>query len=975
MRALCLWMLCIVPLFADETGDSYRRMVDRILVQINQQEGQKDATCWTTVRMMENFFAKKNLEDRASIVKIQANVAVVKKVWEKASREAGDRPRLNVADFAFFPKLDPLADMLNQAGSGELNHVQFFRDYSRITENWRIILSIVMFQLAEDKSLTLREPDEDALFRLAEISTIVTRDLLQEANLAAERARRNEIGLEEVKAAYRAVLKKHRLDAEPTGETKAGISFTREEREALLNHITRTVIRNKTDSLLKWNRIGPDDVMRLLEARIPEEITNPKVRKYMAKNVLSLAKRKWQDTPLGIEAMRSDTFFPFYIKGAQSERQDLRLLDLFWMHDHVENIFPKETLTNGDIIVRSETLSGKQLEYSFFFSDLDGMRDLALHWTLLAEFYEDEKALPLDPFAAELLTERISEYLVYLIDEGVRAYKGAPVGELFARKKEKQETFFDEKRQEQKKALFKSYDTRRFVEVTDRSPDLAREPCPIEPVDLLIKNAGAGFAIGDFNKDDLPDLFITGSGCNRLYRNKGDFRFEDVTSLLPGNLNAGPMDRFSKHALFADADNNGEMDLLIVHPLQPIKLFLQKGGTFVDASEQSGLVTDVGAFTATFFDYDNDGLLDLFIGHYQSKEQHPTLDGTNGGRNQLWHNEGNGVFKNVTDTAGLGSTNWTMASVAFDFDQDGLTDLFVANDFGHDQLYHNRGNGRFDEVGAYLGANDRGSGMNASVVDIDRDGDLDIYVTMIDMFSKNVSFKHPGHKDHLTVDERILNSSYYISGNKLLVYEQERFLPHEQVYFEPGEKGWGWGACFFDYDNDGDDDFYLSNGFIGFAAEQRNIFMVREHDYYFMLPHSDENAPMQTRAVAAIDLNNSGRIDLVVKDFNQGIRVLKNNVQNEFHWLKVRLQGVQSNGAGIGATVRVFNKNQTTQTKVVTCGSTYLSQEDTTLIFGLGTASTVDKVEVTWPGGRTQTVKGPIKAGQLLRIKEANDKS
>ena len=242
------------------------------------------------------------------------------------------------------------------------------------------------------------------------------------------------------------------------------------------------------------------------------------------------------------------------------------------------------------------------------------------------------------------------------------------------------------------------------------------------------KVMGSGIAVGDLNNDGYPDLFVGGEGLSRLFLNRGKSapgKFEDVTQAW--NLPAGLDD--CRSALFFDQDGDGDLDLLLIRSDAPFAPLPSRRGRFTDATSAVGLATHRGAHAATVFDSDGDGDLDIYVGYYGadavnrsgSKERNlPSLDGRNGSPNELWRLGPDGRYTEAAKAAGVADVGWALAASTFDYDRDGDLDLFLANDFGPDVLYQNKGDGTFGDVSERTGTNDRGSGMNASFTDVER---------------------------------------------------------------------------------------------------------------------------------------------------------------------------------------------------------------------------------------------------------------
>jgi hypothetical protein len=632
-----------------------------------------------------------------------------------------------------------------------------------------------------------------------------------------------------------------------------------------------------------------------------------------------------------------------------------------------------------------------------FAPSLDATRDSGIHWLALKSVLDGNDNYAITPFAAELLTEIVSEYALFLLKGSVQLAQGTeqekvtadivrrlpwkyPLGRFFP-DPEREKTGKGGPDAKVGEAIQARYTRPLFRERRELSKWSAS--CT-EGRDGFQGFMGSGLAVGDIDEDGRPDLFVAGDGCNRLLKNQGNYRFVDVSEAW----GIGELDGTSRHPVFADINGDGRLDLLVTQSDVPSKIFIQREGRFTDATDAYGLKTGEGAHNAHFFDYDRDGDLDLFIGHYGPSVDDtavPSLDGRNGYPNQLWRNEAGQKFVDVSEKAGVASTAWTLASAAVDIDQDGWLDFWLANDFGRDQVFRNRGDGGFEEIAQKLRVDDRGSGMNVSVLDVNHDGRPDVFISMIEMFSKTLRFILPHETTTFEVNDRILNSTYFMSGNKLFTSSDEGgFVNDTPSRLHPKRMGWAWGTAFFDYDNDGDDDAYLVNGWIEKSAffEQRNQFMVNEGGkFYPMSPGLTEKVAAErkypesyqgsSRADATVDLAGTGKQDLVITDYERGLFILPNNYPGLGNWIRVRLEGNAKNRFGVGAAVRVHAAGVAPLYRMANAGGEYLAQSQLPLHFGLGKAAQVERIVVRWPSGKETIEQGPIKPGQTVTVREA----
>ena len=507
---------------------------------------------------------------------------------------------------------------------------------------------------------------------------------------------------------------------------------------------------------------------------------------------------------------------------------------------------------------------------------------------------------------------------------------------------------------------------------------------------------GASASVADYDGDGFDDVFVTDSllgGKNHLYHNNGNFTFTDVAEKA-GVANANDEKNAVSDSLWFDFNNDGRPDLLVIR-FGHNQLYQNMGnGTFKDVSHAAGIDGYKNAITAIAFDYDRDGKLDLFVGNYfqpvnifnpETPRFFPESFETanNGGGVTVYHNNGNGTFTDVTDKVGLRLSGWTLDLGHADADNDGFDDLYVAADFGTDRFFHNNGNGTFTDITETAIGIDTKKGMNVDWGDFDNDGLLDIYVTNI-------------------TDDYMREGNFLWHNNGNLTFSD---VSRETNSFETG---WGWGAKFFDYDNDGWLDLYVTNGWVSAGKDSYvpDIFnMVTKPGIDFAdarnwppmgdkslsgyekkkLFHNEHGTLFKDQAgvhgvdsvrdgrgVAIADFDNDGRLDMFVANANGEPNLYRNTMPAGNHWVQFALEGTKSNRTAIGAQVRLTAGGMT-RLQFISGGNSFAGQSSNRVHFGLGDVSTIDQIEVRWPNGDHEVFKG-IAVDKLQKIVEGSSK-
>ncbi len=534
------------------------------------------------------------------------------------------------------------------------------------------------------------------------------------------------------------------------------------------------------------------------------------------------------------------------------------------------------------------------------------------------------------------------------------------------------------------------------------SAELARPSGPIEFVDVtsqagihfkhntgafgkkyLPETMGSGVCFIDYDNDGWQDIFLvnsmdwpehkTGKSFPALYHNNHDGTFTDVTR------EAGlAIETYGQGCAVGDYDNDGYEDLYLT-TVGSNHLFHNLGnGKFADVTAKAGVASPGFSASAVWFDYDNDGKLDLFVTHYidwsVEKDQYCTLDNKNksyctpqtykGESSRLYHNKGNGVFEDVTKQAGLLEPKSKALGVALlDYDNDGWMDLFVSNDTEPNKLYHNNHDGTFTDVGVTVGVafSDSGrvrAGMGADAADFDNSGFPSLVIGNFTNESMSL-YKNDG--SGLFTDESPRSGIAQMTTQSLT-----------------------FGCFFMDYDLDGLLDIFAANGHVSddIAVVQptlkyaqptgvyRNIGNRKFEDVSAKLGRAFQK-PVVARGIAYADFDNDGDLDLVITANNGPARLLRNENANQNDVLRIKLVGTKSNRDAIGAKVTLNLSTGATMTRMVKGGSSYLSQSELPLTFGLGKpgSTKIVRMQIVWPSGRKDTITD-LKPNQFITIQE-----
>lgn len=515
-----------------------------------------------------------------------------------------------------------------------------------------------------------------------------------------------------------------------------------------------------------------------------------------------------------------------------------------------------------------------------------------------------------------------------------------------------------------------------FTDVTKQAGISFQHCLGDDEISNILEATGSGCAFLDYDGDGWMDIFVVNGRylegisdpdsryknvrtTSRLYRNKGDGTFEDVTE----KAGVGAFG-YGMGVAVGDYDNDGHPDIYVTNYGKNVLYHNNGDGTFTDVTAKAGVACGQWSVGAIWIDYDKDGYLDLFVGNYlefdtkyrlfYEADVYPGPLAYPGQPSVLYHNNHDGTFTDVSAKAGINKKGRAMGVLSVDYDDDGWPDIFVANDAMQNYMYHNNGDGTFTEVGMKCGvafgeSGNAVSSMGGDFADFDGDGKLDLMVPAMNHIG---IFRNLGRG--LFEDVSVPTGVARVSA-----------------------QFWSWGGDFMDFDNDGWQDLLIANGDGHRLSEKQEQLLMRNvagpNGQRVFVDVSRSVGPyFDTRSVgrglATGDFDNDGDLDFFVLNIDQPSVLLRNDGGNRNNWITLQLVGTKSNRDGVGARVTV-RSGDFTQVAEKMSASSYLSQNDPRLHFGLGQRTKVDEITIKWPSGTTQKLK-EVKANQFLKVIE-----
>ena len=525
---------------------------------------------------------------------------------------------------------------------------------------------------------------------------------------------------------------------------------------------------------------------------------------------------------------------------------------------------------------------------------------------------------------------------------------------------------------------------------------------------------GGGVSVGDINNDGLDDIFFTGNLVpNKLYLNKGNMKFEDISEKagITGNH------QWFTGSTMADVNNDGWLDIYVCvsgkyQPSDNLLFINNKDNTFTECAKAYGINDKSSSVQATFFDYNNDGFLDLYVANYPiilvsmgaEFYHNKMIENKFEESGHLYKNNGNGTFTDVTDEAGVRNFGMSIGVVAMDFNNDGWKDLYISNDFNPpDRFYLNNGDGTFRDVVKEATFQTSIFGMGFDAADFNNDGLIDMFqidMTPEDHFRRMVNVIPMSQETFdLSLD---FGMHYQYMQNSLQlnngIFNSIPIYSNISLFAGVAYTDWSWGGVFLDMNNDGNKDLFVTNGVLK-DINNRDILDDPKGNVYFrqMKEYRPElfpstpvknyayknngdltftnksdtwgfDEPNLTNGMSYGDFDNDGDLDIVISTVNQVSSVYENKaVSKDHHYLKIKLAGPENNLFGLGSMVTV-KTGDITQYQELTLTRGYQSSVPPVIHFGLDNTAIIDELTVTWPDGKQQVMK-EVSADQTLKLK------
>ena len=1016
-------LLLVFTTFFTVTGQDNSN-ISEIIKKIHDLEKDKDPKCYATANRLEDFMYGTPLDEEARNLKIEIQKAIIYYLKEKGT-EIAIKDGVNVISPTILEQvlkdiseyeISKNGDYLYKLTTGTITVLKKdYNQYSSVSYGFRSLLSVEQ-DLTYFSEASLFSFNSEALQLANDYINLITLVTLKIADIKARKANENTITKKRLQDTWVLILSESK-----NKNTLAKITYPSQAKNNPIqkeghNRLIKEIINQKLSSYEKYNQVAESVFLRNIQVYFARQ-------KWPTDKEMSNSLRSYY-----LESLIQFTQALLDQSNMLASRDSSPIIRVKNVQQALHSFLPSYTNSFEDVNFFPSNVSNNIVIESY---DLDAFRDSGFHWRILGYALDDlqQKELrSLDPNAAEQLVEGIAQLGVLVlrlagdfshqnqqtvlrledinsgfikIQELISSYnfignapsitsiKSASASSDkatgFEIVTEKLGIDFEHKSSDWLNRLIRGYTTSHAEGV----------------IKLAIPPAfgGSGVACEDINGDGRVDVLLLGGFGNKLHLNSEENKFTDITDSSGINNWNTTLNSFGevRQPIVADFNNDGTQDIFITYVNEAHKMYKNiDGQTFEDVSATTHLGGENAvAGPATAFDYNNDGLLDIYIGYFGNYIEGtlPTLkrDNNNGMPNKLFKNLGNFVFEEVVFTENNASNNgWTQAIGHADINQDGLQDIIVGNDFGVNKYYINSTNGLFTEESTALGTDKPSYTMNVGITDLNGDLFPDFYISNIVVMQKDEKYVSPNADTQMKFDPKKMANIRTVEANDLFLSNVEQnSLKSYRLSTNIGRgysaTGWSWDADFFDFDNDGDEDLYCLNGMNDFSvyssenpfyferqqdsktityaqsSREKNVFFVNEGGE--LVNRAEElgaDLNSNARSASYFDFDNDGDLDIIVNNYHEKATVLENKASNDNNWIKIKLIGDPTqrvNRDAIGSTIILNGKSHKNIWREIHSTSGYLSVHPKEQHFGLGSDEEVT-IEVRWSNGQTFKING-----------------
>ncbi len=996
-----------------------------IIQKIHELEKNKDPKCYATANRLEDFMYGTPLDEQARNLKIEIQKEIILYLKQSSSNNAIKDTSHKILPkhlHEVITKISEYKKLSNGNYSYNINDIDIliskldFDQYSSVSYSYRSLLSVEQDLLFTSTSKLLSFSSE-SIQLVNNYINLLSLVALKKADEQARILNKKVISAKMIKNSWVELFKKESV-------------FSHEYPKLSLKNVSNNdliheIIKQKKASYDHYNHVNPSLFLRNIQVYFARQKwpTNASSSKEL-KNYYLESLIQFSTSLLNLASQ----------KATKNKHSIIRISDI---QESLIAFLPSSTNSFEDV---SFFPNNTKKRISIESYDLDAFRDSGFHWQILEYSLSDHSSIAiktLDPNAAELVVESIAQMGVLVLRIAGSISKTShkkqldieDINQAFLKiqtlinsyssytKQNIQTSINSSSSSNNHHDFFEDKTTELGIDFTHKSADwLSRHIRSYttsyneNKIKLAIPPAfgGSGVACEDINNDGLIDILLLSGFGNKLFINTPNHTFEEITATSGINYWNDSLHSFNepRQPIIADFNNDGLQDIFITYVNAPHKMYQNTDGThFTDVSTTTNLKgINAVAGPATTFDYDNDGLLDIFIGYFGNYIQGdlPTLsrDNQNGMPNKLYKNLGNFLFKEVSflDTSTINS-GWTQAVGHSDINQDGLQDLIIGNDFGVNKYLLNTPSGFFKEVSKQLKTDKPSYTMNIGITDLNNDLFPDLYVSNIVVMQKDEKYVNPNKDTQMKFDPKKMATIRTIEANDLFISKvKNNELNTYQLSTNIGRgyssTGWSWDADFFDFDNDGDEDLYCINGMNDFSVyssenpfyferaeasksityaesnREKNVFFVNDQGT-LINKASELGADLYSNARSAsyLDYDKDGDLDIIINNYHDKANFLENKTSSTNHWIKIKLIGnadFKINRDAIGSSLILNSKHHKNIWREIHSTTGYLSVHPKIQHFGLG-KDTNANVTIKWSNGETYMLKN-LEANQSYQI-------